>query len=361
MSEKPVNYSNYSYGEKGQYYTPEETAQKCFNAFCEVLSQFKEEEKFFNYIEPSVGNGVFLNVLPKDRILIGLDIEPRIEPATVCPKHGIVNRGLPLIVKENFLNWVPANTSLSLQQEAKQEWEETVTPGRSNKTVFATRAYSTPRKQTVVFGNPPFGLRGNLALRFLNHASAFSDFVCFILPSSFESDGKGSTRTRVKNLNLIYSKPLENDTFLDPDGGQILIKGCVFQVWSKHHKNEDYFLDTKRPTSMGRFTVLSLSDGGTSGTTRNRAFLDKCDIYLPSTCYKKEDLKLHADFESLPGRKGYGVIFHSGSASKKEEHTQIARNIDWVKIATRSPNSSYNLRTTLIENQLGLCFISLKY
>ena len=84
--------------------------------------------------------------------------------------------------------------------------------------------------QIVVFGNPPFGLRGNLALRFINHASAFSDFVCFILPSSFESDGKGSARARVKNLNLIYSKPLQNDVFFDPDGTRIEVKGCVFQV-----------------------------------------------------------------------------------------------------------------------------------
>ena len=83
MSGKTVNYSNYTYSEKGQYYTPEETAQECFNLFCEVLRQFKEEEANFHYIEPSVGNGVFLNVLPKDRTLLGLDIEPRINSVPV--------------------------------------------------------------------------------------------------------------------------------------------------------------------------------------------------------------------------------------------------------------------------------------
>ena len=56
------------------------------------------------------------------------------------------------------------------------------------------------------------------------------------------------------------------------------------------------------------FKVLSLSDGGTPSTTRNKAFLESCDLYLPSTCYKKEDVMLYPNFESLPFRRGYGVI-----------------------------------------------------
>ena len=34
----------------------------------------------------------------------------------------------------------------------------------------------------VVIGNPPFGLRGQLALKFINHSYDFADYVCFILP-----------------------------------------------------------------------------------------------------------------------------------------------------------------------------------
>ena len=65
-------------------------------------------------------------------------------------------------------------------------------------------------------GNPPFGLRGNLALRFINHASRFSDYVCFILPQLFESDGKGVPRKRVINLNLLHSEKI-NNIFISPD------------------------------------------------------------------------------------------------------------------------------------------------
>ena len=95
MSGITINYANYTYSEKGQYYTPEETAQECFNSFCNVLHQLNEEETTFHYIEPSVGKGAFLNVLPKDRVLAALDIEPRFNSGPVGP--------IP-IFKENFLN-----------------------------------------------------------------------------------------------------------------------------------------------------------------------------------------------------------------------------------------------------------------
>ena len=52
----------------------------------------------------------------------------------------------------------------------------------------------------VAIGNPPFGLRGQLALKFINHAAKYCDYVAFILPQLFESDGKGVPRKRVKGL-----------------------------------------------------------------------------------------------------------------------------------------------------------------
>ena len=38
----------------------------------------------------------------------------------------------------------------------------------------------------------------------LNHSNKFSDYVCFILPQLFESDGKGVPRKRVKGFNLLH-------------------------------------------------------------------------------------------------------------------------------------------------------------
>ena len=57
---------------------------------------------------------------------------------------------------------------------------------------------------------------------------------------------------------------------------------------------------------------------------------------------------LYPNFESLPFRRGYGVIIDEAD---REEYIQIAKRIDWKEVATQSTNSSYNLRKTLIEKQ----------
>jgi predicted RNA methylase len=54
-----------------------------------------------------------------------------------------------------------------------------------------------PSKKYIVIGNPPFGLRGQKALQFINKAFTFADFVCFILPPLFNSDGRGSPKKRI--------------------------------------------------------------------------------------------------------------------------------------------------------------------
>ena len=135
-----VNYKEYTYAEKDQFFTPKSIAEYCYRKVCEIVKP--DDETLF--VEPSAGNGVFFDLLPKGR-RVGLDIEP---------KH-------PEVETKDFLD------------------------------------YTLDKKNVVVIGNPPFGLRGNLALRFINHAYSFADYVAFILPPLFHSDGKGSPMTRV--------------------------------------------------------------------------------------------------------------------------------------------------------------------
>ena len=47
--------------------------------------------------------------------------------------------------------------------------------------------------------------RLNSKNKFINHSFEFANYVCFILPQLFESDGKGVPRKRVKGYNLIHS------------------------------------------------------------------------------------------------------------------------------------------------------------
>ena len=166
----------------------------------------------------------------------------------------------------------------------------------------------------IVIGNPPFGLRGQLALKFINHSYEFADYVCFILPQLFESDGKGVPRKRVKGYNLIHSEKL-NSNFEDPENKIVKVE-CIFQIWAKHQTNMDYAIKEMDETKL---KVYSLSDGGTPSTTRNKKYHHNCDVYLPSTCFGKENMKYYDSFDCLPNKKGYGIIF----SSNKEENIII--------------------------------------
>jgi hypothetical protein len=282
-----IDYSKYTSSQKDQFFTPKDLAKKCWETF---NREVKINIKDYTFIEPSAGDGSFLYNLPKGSI--GLDIEPR----------------SPEIQKQDYLTWKPSNST----------------------------------KKYIVFGNPPFGLRGHLALNFINHSHSFADYVCFILPQLFESDGKGSPRKRVKGYNLIYSEGL-SAMFYSPENKEIKVNG-VFQIWSKHSSNVKY---TLKVNSEDKMKVYSLSDGGTISSTRNKDMIGKCDVYLPSTCFGKDNMKIYRRFEDLPGKKGYGITFFKEKAKMIER----AESIDWSSIGFLSTNSAYNLRTSLIFDQ----------
>ena len=284
-----IDYSKFNYREKDQFFTPPQVAAYCIDTFKDKLAELGVDESLFNYVEPSAGNGSFCNLLPSDRT-ISFDVEPRSKN----------------ILKQDFLDWLPSDL-----------------------------------KNNVVIGNPPFGLRGHTALKFINHAAYFADFVVFILPQLFESDGRGSPKKRISALNLIHSEKIDT-AFLDPEGNEIKVN-TVFQIWSKNFKPAKENLDLS--TCKNNIRIYSLSDGGSPGTTRNKKWLTKCDVYLPSTCFGSTNMRLYETFEDLPGRKGYGVVF----LENKELSRDIFEDIDWAQQSFKSTNSAFNLRTSIIE------------
>ena len=287
LANKPIDYTQFTSKDKDQFFTPIATAEYCYNIFKKTLLHYNDNDNDYFYIEPSAGNGNFLGVFPPDR-RVGLDIEPRNDE----------------IICADYLSWKPKSRGLY-----------------------------------VVFGNPPFGLRGHLALKFINHSYEFADYVCFILPQLFESDGKGVPRKRVQGYNLIHSEKLHTD-FEDPTNRQVKVE-CIFQIWSKHYKNDDYIILDNKSDVM---KIYSLSDGGTPSTTRNAKMAHKCDIYIPSTCFGKENMKYYESFEKLPGKKGYGIVFNEN----KDENIDKFKRVKWCDIAFLSTNSAYNIRTSQI-------------
>ena len=317
MSGIKIDYSKYTSKEKDQFFTPVKTATYCFEKFCEIIKDFGETEKDFVFIEPSAGDGSFLKILPNDRT-IAMDIEPKNST----------------ILEKDYLDWNPPLEKSIFKKNGVKEFQvesNFAKGGVVGKPWFPTRY--------VVFGNPPFGLRGHLALRFINHSNDFAEYVCFILPQLFESDGKGVPRKRVKGFNLIYSEKLETK-FYEPNKNELNIN-TIFQIWSKHHTNDEYNIQEFTTENM---RVYSMSDGGTVASTRNKDMIGKCDVYLPSTCFGKENMRYYNSFNDLPGKKGYGIVFNNN----KSEMLQKFLSIDWKNIAFLSTNSAYNLRSSQI-------------
>ncbi len=163
-----------------QFYTNEDTARVCFAACRKVLSELPIRRACF-FIEPSAGAGAFYTLLPKGR-RIGVDLAP------ACP--GVLRR--------DFLNWR-----------------------------YRPRF---PKRAVVAVGNPPFGTRGKLAARFINHASTLADTVAFILPAVFR---KYSAQSLIRpDMRLVLSEPLPPNSFILSNNKPYQLN-AVFQVWTR--------------------------------------------------------------------------------------------------------------------------------
>lgn len=283
-----------SHKEKDQYFTTPKISSYCYEKTKQVMDSLNINYEKYTFIEPSAGCCSFYKALPKNN-RIGIDIEP---------KGDLKNE----LITSNYLDYVPKKGNY------------------------------------IVMGNPPFGLRGNLALRFINHSYDFADVVAFILPPLFNSTGKGVPMGRVKRYKLAHSEKLPLNSFQYPDGTEVQV-ATIFQVWTK--LNTDKIKQQSLKTCKSIAKVYSLSDGGKPSNTRNKKMLNKCDVYLPSTCFN--GMQAYQNFEELPNRRGYGVVFYN---HVRELKNIFLHHIDWQQVAFKSTNSALNLRTDLIESQI---------
>jgi hypothetical protein len=156
---KIINFNNMDNSrELEKFYTKKQIAELCVN---EMFKLVKLNLKNIKFIEPSAGNGVFVEAL-KEKIdenkIISYDIEPE-------------NK---YIIKCDFL-------SLNLK----------------------------PDENVVIIGNPPY----SLAVNFINKCAELSPkFICFILSNVFK---KESQYNRInKFYNIKHTIPLPKNSFL---------------------------------------------------------------------------------------------------------------------------------------------------
>lgn len=136
-----------------KYYTPPDLAEYTVKKTKEIIG----EEKITEYIEPSGGNGVFLNYLPKNTF--SCDIEPE------------DNR----VIKQDYL-------TLDINY----------------------------KKGRCIIGNPPFGIKNTLSVQFYKKSISLGDYISFILPISQYKNNQ-----QMFDFNLIYSEDLGKRLYTD--------------------------------------------------------------------------------------------------------------------------------------------------
>jgi hypothetical protein len=91
--------------------------------------------------------------------------------------------------------------------------------------------------RTLVVGNPPFGKNNTLAIKFINKAAEFADWIAFILPKGFK---RIPTQNRISTSHSLYSEiDLPKNSFYLPDeeGDKPYDVPAVAQIW--HRKNRE--------------------------------------------------------------------------------------------------------------------------
>lgn len=150
-----------------KYYTPNDLANYIVNKTKEIIG----EENISEYLEPSAGNGVFLDYLPDNTL--AYDIEPE-------DKY---NR----IIKQDYL-------ALDLGY----------------------------KKGRCIIGNPPFGRSCNLAVAFYKKSIIICDYIIFILPIS-----QLNNNNRFYEFDLIYSENLGKRIYTDRE------IHCCFNIYKR--------------------------------------------------------------------------------------------------------------------------------
>lgn len=168
-----------------QYFTRPDIAEMCVDF---LLKQLNVSLTYFDHIvEPSYGQGAFLNALRR----IDQTIEPKllyIDIDSNDPAH----RG-------DFLtsNLIPKN------------------------------------KKVLCIGNPPFGVHASLAIKFFNFAAIDCECIAFILPASFQTNQvKGQL-----NPNFVLAKELDlsyDRNFIYQN--RLKKVQSVFQIWIRADK-----------------------------------------------------------------------------------------------------------------------------
>jgi hypothetical protein len=162
-----------------KFYTNPSYSKYCINK----LNRITELTEFDFVIEPSAGNGSFLNQIDSPN-KIGIDISPEHED----------------ILQMDYLDYSPPST----------------------------------KQNILVIGNPPFGKISSLAIKFFNHSAKWAKVIAFIVPRTFR-------RPSVQNkLNRYFHLIHDEDVSVKPCcfTPPMMVK-CCYQIWERREEERE--------------------------------------------------------------------------------------------------------------------------
>lgn len=167
-----------------KYYTKPHIVEQCIN----YLQQYISIHNTDLFIEPSAGNGSFINEIKNiTSNYIFYDLEP---------EHSE-------IIKQDYLLFDYRN---SIQNNYNK---------------------------IHVIGNPPFGRQSSLAIQFIKKSCQFCNSISFILPKSFKKDSM--QKSFPSHFHLLFEFDIPYNSFL-VDNKEHNVP-CVFQIWEKKDFN----------------------------------------------------------------------------------------------------------------------------
>ena len=161
-----------------KFYTKHSTVELCIQLIQQTLSIDYEKDLI---IEPSAGNGSFINSLSK--------LTKQTKYFDIQPEHCDIHT-------QDYLSLDTTNFLYN---------------------------------KIHIIGNPPFGRQSSTALKFIKKSCEFGDTISFILPKSFKKD---SLQNKIPlYFHCVFQQDLPENSFLLNNLDYNV--PCVFQIWVK--------------------------------------------------------------------------------------------------------------------------------
>ena len=216
------------------------------NIAYDLIKEYIKDKDYSKYlfIEPSAGNGSLMEVMDK--------LNLKYKAFDLYPEH-------KNIIKQDFLN-------------------------------FNISDYTKRKSNIITFMNPPFGFACNLAIKFFNKASEFSQEIWLIAPKTFK---KNSVKQKLnKYFKMIYCIDLPKNSFIL--NNEPYDVPCCLSIWIKTKEVQNY--NVKKTSDLFSFTTKELGNiavrrvGGRTGQV-----LEGLD-YSTSTTYF---IKIDKDYDNV--------------------------------------------------------------